>query len=345
MKSLKECLKNQMSIKGKKIFISHNTDDKDFGDALFNLIVALIGDDPQKIFYSSKPKYGVKNGGNIIGTMKEQYDKNELFFIVISSPRYYKSPKSLNEMGAAWALNSKYAVFLTIDSEISNLKGVYDSSSIAIQMNNGQDSIDRLDMFAKDIIDFFNVSKIPDNWTNIRDEFITKVNAIEYATNTINESATNKEIANSRDIQTLNHLFSNFSVNLIQEYFRNPIYIDYRLPLSYDCWCYICSSYTFHIYDEELKRLFDEFWEPWNELMHDNYLYYESWPNNPNVYHFYGYKHDAFKTSEQEHRFKYINKQGKTISEALGNLTSYINQNYLQVNLNTLSNIFESDNN
>lgn len=345
MEPLKEYMENQLIKKGKKIFISHNTEDQNFGNALFDLIVALIGNDPQKIFYSSKPKYGVPNGGNIIETMKEQYEKNELYFIVISSPRYYNSPKSLNEMGAAWVLNSKYDVFLTKDNDISNLKGVYDSSSIAIQVNQGQDTKDRLDMFAKDIVDFFNESKIPVNWTDIRDGFIQAVNDIEYASNDINESDTDGEIAQTRDIQTLKNLFSNFSVNLIQKYFEDPIYIDNRLPLSYYSWNYICSSYTFHIYDEKLKKLFDEFWDPWNELMRDNHVYYESWPTNPQVYHFYGYKYDVFETTEQENRYNYIIKQGEKICNALQNLTNHINQKYLAINLVELSNTFEMDNN
>ncbi len=337
MEPLKEYIENQLIKKNKKIFISHNTEDSAFGDALFELIVVLIGNDPQKIFYSSKPKYGVSNGGNIIGTMKKQYEENELYFIVISSPRYYNSPKSLNEMGAAWALNSKYDVFLTNDCDISNLKGVYDSSSIAIQVNKEKKTIDRLDMFANDIADFFNV-QIPNNWEDKRNEFIIKVNAIKYAPIAINESTIDSEIANQRDIQTLDNLFSNFSSKLIKEYFDNPIFIDDRLPLSHEIWCELRSSFTFHIYDSKLKELFDAFWYPWNNFMCDNYRYYEADSINSHRYKFIGFRCDVF--FQNKDRYDYTIKQKKVICGSLYSLIQYVREKYIRLDIDKLESDF-----
>lgn len=143
--------------KKKKVFISHNSEDKVFCDEIFRLVTVLIGDDRSKVFYSSKPKYGVPNGANIISTMKEQYDHYNIFMIIASSPKYYRSPKSLNEMGAAWVLNSKCKVFLSPFSSINELKGVIDSGYLAIQVMDSDDTRDRLDLFAEELTSFFNL--------------------------------------------------------------------------------------------------------------------------------------------------------------------------------------------
>lgn len=343
MQSLSDFLHNSMTKKGKKVFISHNSKDREFGDALLDLIVSLIGDDTEKIFYSSRPKYGVQNNGNIIETMKEQYEKNDLFFIVISSPRYYDSPKSLNEMGAAWVLNSKNIVFLTRDSDVNNLRGVYDNASLALQVNQGKDTKERLDMFSDDLLSFFGISKKPEDWGTKRDEFIRKVNEIKYDFKICNESI-QTNLKHERDVKTLKELLSSISSDLIQDYFKNPEYIDDRLPLSYEIWCDIYSSMTFNIYDKGLNELFQKFWKPWSELMSDNYKYYGVCENKPNSYKFFGLKCDTFENPNDETRFNYILDSGNKISKALSEFYQYIIQNFEEVDIKKLNSEFEENN-
>lgn len=331
-----------MTKKGKKVFISHNSKDREFGDALVDLIVSLIGDGSEKIFYSSRPKYGVQNSENIIETMKEQYEKNDLFFIVISSPRYYDSPKSLNEMGAAWVLNSKSIVFLTPDSDVDNLRGVYDNASLALQVNQGKDTKERLDMFSQDLLNFFGISKSPEVWETKRDEFIRKVNEIKYDSKICNESI-QADLQHERDVQTLTELLSSISSDLIQNYFRNPEYIDDRLPLSYTIWCDIYSSMTFNIYDNRLNELFQKFWKPWSELMSDNYKYYGACNNKSNSYKFLGLKCDIFESPIYENRFYYILSSGNIISSALREFYQYIINNFKEVDIKKLNSEFEKN--
>ena len=94
-----------------KVFISHKTEDLPYATALVNLINFIIGADGDKIFCSSIAGYGVKPSQDIIDKIKEQFTNHNLFVVIIHSPRYYKSPVCLNEMGAAWALDTKFYSF------------------------------------------------------------------------------------------------------------------------------------------------------------------------------------------------------------------------------------------
>ena len=106
--------------KNSKVFISHKTEDRAYADAIIHLINFIIGADGDKIFCSSIAGYGVKPSQDIIDKIKEQFTNHNLFVVIIHSPRYYKSPVCLNEMGAAWALDTKFYSFLTKDYRIEN---------------------------------------------------------------------------------------------------------------------------------------------------------------------------------------------------------------------------------
>lgn len=335
--------------KKKKVFISHNSVDKNFCNEIFHLVTMLIGDDRKKIFYSSKAKYGVRNGANIIATMKEQYDKYNLFMIIASSPHYYHSPKSLNEMGAAWVLNSKCTLFMSPEMSIQELKGVIDASDIAIQIADNKETRDRLDLFAEDLTAFFH-TKMPDekHWEETKNCFIKNV-INKTSTLCQEESKTIIPISESfkrkNDEKWLNDLFGYFSYNLMRDFINNgPEFLDSRIPFSYDAWCEILFSYTFILYDEKLKSLVFKFYELWNQIMFDNWKYYEIDFNYPHRYHFYGYIHDSdtFQTKEEEQKFRETERINKNIEPALRELANYIKNNY-EVNLEYLSKTFEKE--
>ena len=89
------------AVKPPKVFISHKTEDSAYAEALKNLIN----------------------------------------FIIIHSPRYYKSAVCLNEMGAAWALNTKFCSFLTKDCRIDQLTGVIGKEEICISPNADEETL------------------------------------------------------------------------------------------------------------------------------------------------------------------------------------------------------------
>ena len=118
------------AVKPPKVFISHKTEDSAYAEALKNLINFIIGAEGDKLFCSSIPGYGIKPSQDIIDNIKAQFSNYNLFVIIIHSPRYYKSAVCLNEMGAAWALNTKFCSFLTKDCRIDQLTGVIGKEEI-----------------------------------------------------------------------------------------------------------------------------------------------------------------------------------------------------------------------
>ena len=85
-----------------KIFISHKSEDEAFVKALVRLLRLYIGSEPEKIFCSSVPIYKIGIGKEIFPEIKSQFERNDVFMIIVHSPRYYLSSVCLNEMGAAW---------------------------------------------------------------------------------------------------------------------------------------------------------------------------------------------------------------------------------------------------
>ena len=166
-----------------KIFISHKSEDKSFVDALVDLLRLYVGSEPNKIFCSSVPNYKIDLGKEIYGQIATQFADNDVFTIIIHSPRYYQSSICLNEMGAAWILDTDCCSFLTSDCDINKLNGVIDKRYISIKVNN-EDAEDRMNDFLYEVMDFFELPK-PEfkafsQWEKDRDKFLRIVNNIKY---------------------------------------------------------------------------------------------------------------------------------------------------------------------
>ena len=166
-----------------KIFISHKSEDEDFVKALVKLLRLYIGSESEKIFCSSVPNYKIDLGKEIYGQIATQFADNDVFTIIIHSPRYYQSSICLNEMGAAWILDTDCCSFLTSDCDINKLNGVIDKRYISIKVNN-EDAEDRMNDFLYEVMDFFELPK-PEfkafsQWEKDRDKFLRIVNNIKY---------------------------------------------------------------------------------------------------------------------------------------------------------------------
>ena len=94
-----------------------------------------IGFDEGNLFCSSVDGYGIELGEDIFETLKKLFREHELFVIFVHSPRYYESPVSLNEMGAAWVLKTNFYSFLTQDMQFDRMKGVVNSDKVAIKVD------------------------------------------------------------------------------------------------------------------------------------------------------------------------------------------------------------------
>lgn len=161
----------------KKVFISHNTEDKAYAKALVDLLLKM-GVDKDDIFCSSYPGLGVKFGQSFIDAIKSQYENHDLIILFIHSPRFYRSPVSLCEMGAGWIAKKSHLSFLTNDCGFNDLKGVVLSTEIAFKAGD-ENTYHVLNDFKKMIVDGFNLRSIDDTmWDVMRDDFKSTVESL-----------------------------------------------------------------------------------------------------------------------------------------------------------------------
>lgn len=168
--------------KSPKVFISHKKEDKAYADALVSLINFILGADGDKIFCSSIPGYGIRQSRDILDELKSLFDQYDIYMVIIHSPRYYQSAICLNEMGASWALGTKFSSFMTTDCKLENLHGVINQEKICINLNDDPDMLNGyLNEFKDDLIEFFHSNAIDHNkWENARGRFIKEVKALTY---------------------------------------------------------------------------------------------------------------------------------------------------------------------
>lgn len=161
------------------VFISHSSKDKDFAEALVVLLEDL-GMDSTNVFCSSVDGYGVRLSQDIFETLRNLFNEHNLFVIFIHSPRYYNSPVSLNEMGAAWVLKTDFCSFLTTDMDFGMMKGVVNGSNISIKVDN-DDTPARLSELKEKLTSVFGLSTIDGiKWERKRQTFLDKVISFKY---------------------------------------------------------------------------------------------------------------------------------------------------------------------
>ena len=160
------------------VFISHSSKDKAFVEELVELL-ERIGFDESNLFCSSVDGYGIELGEDIFDTLKKLFYEHELFVIFVHSPRYYESPVSLNEMGAAWVLRTNFYSFLTQDMQFDRMKGVVNSDKVAIKVD-AEDAKARLNELKDKLCTAFDLESISHTkWERKRDRFLEKVNHIK----------------------------------------------------------------------------------------------------------------------------------------------------------------------
>ncbi len=217
-----------------KVFISHKKEDKDYADALVNLINFIIGPDGDKIFCSSIPGYGIRQSRDILDELKHQFDQYEIYMIIIHSPRYYRSAICLNEMGASWALGTKFSSFMTNDCKPEHMHGVINREKICIDLNDDADMLNgHLNEFKDDLIAFFHSCAIDETkWENTRGRFIKEVNALSYDSphEELNEIANNAlptlPVFSEKEYKVLRQwVESNDNLGLVCGFMGGKIYI------------------------------------------------------------------------------------------------------------------------
>lgn len=88
------------------IFLSHKSDDKKYADALEKFIIGL-GVKNNQLIYTSHPLHKIPLDANIYDYLRNRINGNT-FMIFLWSDKYLESPACMNEMGAAWVIQSDY---------------------------------------------------------------------------------------------------------------------------------------------------------------------------------------------------------------------------------------------
>lgn len=138
-----------------KVFISHSSKNKNYGNELVNLLTG-IGVNGEEIIFTSNDAYGIPIGQNIFDWLKNRITEKP-HVIYLLSPEYYKSVACLNEMGAAWIVESKHTMVFTPEFNLTSpefLNGAIDPREIGFFIN----SHDKLIAFIEGLRVDFNIS-------------------------------------------------------------------------------------------------------------------------------------------------------------------------------------------
>jgi len=162
-----------------KIFISHAASDKLYVEKLVSLFehIGLTKDD---MFCSSIPEYGIPlESEDIFEYLKEEFQKHELYVIFVLSKNYYNSYACLNEMGAAWILQSKYQSILLPNFSFSEIGGAINPRKICFKLNDIDERKVRINQLKDSIIQKLELKTLEtDIWERHRDIFFKEVDAI-----------------------------------------------------------------------------------------------------------------------------------------------------------------------
>ena len=167
---------NNMPEKQPKIFISHSSKDVTYVAQIVNLLDGM-GLNQTQIFCSSLPGYGIPIDTNIFDYLRDQFLLFDLHVVFVHSDNYYKSPVSLNEMGAAWALKSAVTSILLPGFSFEKMTGVVNNQSIAMKLDAPELEVqDKLNQLYDKIVDEFAITKKADIiWQQKRDSFIKNI--------------------------------------------------------------------------------------------------------------------------------------------------------------------------
>ncbi|GAL61575.1 toll/interleukin-1 receptor domain-containing protein [Algibacter lectus] len=133
-----------------KIFISHSSKNKNYGNHLVELLRSL-GVKENEIIFTSNVAYGIPVAKNIFNWLKSQIEEKP-FVIYLLSKEYYESVACLNEMGAAWIVENEHAAIFTPNFNLSSKEfqnGALDPREIGFKINDEDRIMSFIQMLSK----------------------------------------------------------------------------------------------------------------------------------------------------------------------------------------------------
>ena len=140
----------EKNLVGIKIFISHNSKDKEYCQVLVYFLIS-IGFKQEDVVCTSVPNCGPQVGDDIYAWLRSQFDGN-LHVIYMLSDNYYKSVPSVAELGAAWVTQKDYTSVILPDFSMAKAEGPIDKNKMGVDLNLDDSGLRaQLKQFAKNI--------------------------------------------------------------------------------------------------------------------------------------------------------------------------------------------------
>ena len=159
-----------------KIFLSHRSSDKKYGDALEKLIIGL-GVKNNQLIYTSHPLHKIPLDENIYDYLRKNINQ-DVFVVILWSNEYIESPACLNEMGAAWVTQSDYTNIYTPDFAFGNPKYhecAVDTRKMGAVLNGDANCKASIIEFRDKILELFGLTIDEQSWTYLLDQFINDI--------------------------------------------------------------------------------------------------------------------------------------------------------------------------
>lgn len=210
-----------------KIFITHSSKNKFYGDKLVDLL-RNVGIKENEIIFTSNIAYGIPVGHNIFNWLKTQITEKP-FVVYLLSEEYYQSIACLNEMGAAWIIENKHVAIFTPNFNLSSKEfqsGALDPREIGFYINDEERILSFLHLISKD----FEISKSHIIISQSVKKFTTEINNhnIEVVKPIVKEAVQNQEKSINKEeikIIQLAKLGSNSPIDLFSK-FTNSIVLN-----------------------------------------------------------------------------------------------------------------------
>lgn len=158
------------------IFLSHRSSDKKYGDALEKLITGL-GVKHNQLIYTSHPLHKIPLDKNIYDYLRNNIGR-ETFVIILWSDEYLDSPACLNEMGAAWIMQTDYTNIYVPNFSFGNPKYhqcAVDTRKMGAVLNGDQHCKANMIELKNKIAKMFGLQVDEQTWTYLLDAFVSEI--------------------------------------------------------------------------------------------------------------------------------------------------------------------------
>ncbi len=162
-----------------KLFISHSSKDKEYMNALTEMLED-IGMPDGSFVCTSVPGHGIPGGADIFDWLRDQFITCDLRVLFALSHNYYDSAPSLNEMGAAWVTKATDTLLLLPGFKFSEIEGCINPREMGISFGAEDEELKhRLNEFKDTLIVEHHLQPITaSRWERHRDRFIKAVREI-----------------------------------------------------------------------------------------------------------------------------------------------------------------------